>query len=543
MPLGPGATRRPNSWQIVRTPDLDEHKMEQYGDDRYTGMRDPGGSSKDGRLSMIAERVLGNALGSGVVELGSFIAGRMEVPSAPFFEVLDPATSRLIARVTEAGHEGVSRAAEAGEAVFESWRRMPPRDRAALVDRFADRIEAHADWLAQLDSVDTGNPLTAMRSDVAKGVRLMREAAGLALEMKGDTFPLPGVHFTRREPWGVVGRMITFNHPSMFTCARLGSALVAGNCVVLKPSELAPLSPLAIGELSAGLLPDGVVNVVAGGPATGEALVRHPSVVRLSFTGSTATALRIQAAAAASGRVKTLSFELGGKNAIIIFPDVDLDEAAAAVVRGMNFTRVQGQSCGSTSRLIVHESIADAVLARAAHRARGIRIGLPLDPDTEMGSMITQAARDRSLGEVEGGIQSGARLLTGGHAPDPPELAAGAFMEPTIIADVAPGSRLAMEEVFGPVLAATSFTTEEEAVALANGSRYGLTGAVWTQDIDRAFRIADRLEAGYVWINDVETRFPGVPFGGWRDSGVGMEHGLEEILSFTRLRAVNLRLR
>jgi acyl-CoA reductase-like NAD-dependent aldehyde dehydrogenase len=382
-----------------------------------------------------------------------------------------------------------------------------------------------------------------MRGDVMKGARLLADAAGLALEVKGDTFPLPGHHFTSREPWGVVGRMITFNHPAMFTCARLGSALIAGNCVVLKPSELAPLAPLAIAELTSGLFPDGVVSVVAGGPETGAALVSHPGVLRLSFTGSTATALRIQAAAAASGRIKTLSFELGGKNPIVVFPDVDLDEVAAAIVRGMNYTRVQGQSCGSTSRLVIHASVADDVLDRVATRVARIRIGSPLEPETEMGSMISVAARDRCLDAVATGTAGGAHLVTGGSAPDRADLARGAFIEPTVVDRVRPGTPLADEEIFGPVLSALRFEAEDEAVRLANDGRYGLTAAVWTQDVDRAFRVADRIEAGYIWINDVESRFPGVPFGGWKDSGVGVEHGLEEILSLTRIKAVNLRVR
>jgi acyl-CoA reductase-like NAD-dependent aldehyde dehydrogenase len=266
-------------------------------------------------------------------------------------------------------------------------------------------------------------------------------------------------------------------------------------------------------------------------------------VLRLSFTGSTATALRIQAAAAASGRMKTLSFELGGKNPIVVFPDVDLDEAAAAVVRGMNYTRVQGQSCGSTSRLVVHESIADAIIERAAALAEQIRIGMPRDPATEMGSMITKAARGRVLETVERATGDGARLVSGGSAPADDQFVNGAFLLPTIVDHVAPGSELANEECFGPVLAAMTFSSEDEAIALANSGHYGLTAAVWTQDIDRAFRVANALEAGYIWINDVETRFPAVPFGGWRDSGVGAEHGLDEVLSMTRVKAVNLRLR
>jgi acyl-CoA reductase-like NAD-dependent aldehyde dehydrogenase len=481
---------------------------------------------------------------AGLTVFSSFIDGRISGPTSDeTLDVVEPATSRLLGRLAEAGAAGVDAAVAAAERAFPAWRRTPARDRGALIQELGTRILAQADRLAELDARDTGNPITAMRADIAKGVRNMTDAAGLALEIKGSTFPLPGLHYTQREPWGVVGRMVTFNHPAMFTCARLGSALVAGNTVVLKASELAPLSALAIAELTAGLFPDGVVNVVSGGPATGNALVQHPAVLRLSFTGSTATALRIQAAAAASGRMKTLSFELGGKNPIVVFPDVDLEEAAAAVVRGMNYTRVQGQSCGSTSRLVIHASIADRVIERAAALAGRIHMGLPTDPASEMGSMISRAARGRVVEVVERATAAGAHLVTGGGPPDDEALAAGAFLAPTIIDHVAPGSELADEECFGPVLAAMTFETEDEAIALANAGRYGLTGAVWTQDIDRAFRVANALEAGYIWINDVETRFPAVPFGGWRDSGVGAEHGLEEILSMTRVKAVNLRVR
>jgi acyl-CoA reductase-like NAD-dependent aldehyde dehydrogenase len=226
-----------------------------------------------------------------------------------------------------------------------------------------------------------------------------------------------------------------------------------------------------------------------------------------------------------------------------VFPDVDVDEAASAIVRGMNYTRVQGQSCGSTSRLVVHQSIAEPVLERVAEGVGRIRIGMPLEPDTEMGSLISRQARDRCLAVVSDGAGAGARVRAGGRIPDRAELSAGAFMEPTVVDQVRPGSRLADEEIFGPVLTALTFDTEDEAVALANEGRYGLTAAIWTQDIDRAFRLVDRIEAGYVWVNDVETRFPAIQFGGWKDSGVGAEHGLEELLSFTRVKAVNVRVR
>ena len=494
---------------------------------------------------MIAEQLLETGVAPvGAPAFGSFINGVIGEPRTDGrIDVRDPATGTLIARIEDGGSAAVAAAVEVGATAFDEWRRVPARERGAVVGELARRIAADADRLARLDALDTGNPLAAMRADVAKGVRLMSDAAGLALEVKGQTFPLPGLHYTTREPWGVVGRMITFNHPVMFACARLGSALVAGNAVVLKPSELAPLATLALAELTAGLLPDGLVSVVVGGPATGDALVRHAAVQRLSFTGSTATALRIQAAAADSGRVKTITFELGGKNPIVVCPDVDLDEVAGAIVRGMNFTRVQGQSCGSTSRLVIHESIADDVLARVVDLAARIRIGMPTDAATEMGSMITRAARDRCIDIVADAATAGARILAGNTPPDDSALSAGAFLRPTVVDRVAPGSRLADEEIFGPVLAAMTWRTEAEALDLANAGRYGLTAAIWSQDVDRAFRLADGVEAGYLWINDVETRFPAVPFGGWGDSGVGSEHGLDEILSFTRLKAVNLRVR
>jgi acyl-CoA reductase-like NAD-dependent aldehyde dehydrogenase len=458
-------------------------------------------------------------------------------------DVVDPATGRLLAQIEDGGAAAVEDAVAAAEAARAAWAATPIRERAERIRSLADRVGRSAEDLARLDTLQTGNPITAMRADIAKGCHQLEDAAALALAMTGQVFPLPGLHYTTRAPWGVVGRMVTWNHPTMFACARLGSALVAGNCVVLKPSELAPLSALVLAEFARGILPEGVVSVVLGGPSSGEALVRHPAIQRISFTGSTVTALRIQATAAGSGRIKALTFELGGKNPLIVCPDVDLDEAATAAVRGMNFTRVQGQSCGATSRVLVHEAIAGPFVERIVDRVRRIRLGPPMAPDTEMGSMISRAARDRCLAAVEEAVARGATIVAGGTVPSGEVFEAGAYLEPTVLTNVAARSELAREEIFGPVLAISTWETEEEAIALANGTRYGLTAAVWTQDIDRALRIVEGLEAGYVWVNDVETRFPAVPFGGWRDSGLGLEHGLEEILSFTRLKAVNIRVR
>ncbi|MEA2520184.1 MAG: betaine-aldehyde dehydrogenase, partial [Chloroflexota bacterium] len=328
----------------------------------------------------------------------SWVNGRFEEPSGETLEVRDPATWNLIGLIDEAGEAGIDRAVKAGEAAFPAWSRLPARERAAIVEKLAAAIAARAEEIAQLDALDTGNPLVAMRNDINKGVHQMHEAAGLAFETKGETFPLPGLHYTTREPWGVVARMVTFNHPAMFTVSRIATALVAGNCVIIKPSELAPLSPLLIAEITAGIVPDGVINVVVGGPKTGAAIAAHRSLLRITFTGSTPTALRIAAAAAASGRIKSMTFELGGKNPIVVFPDVDIEETATAIVRGMNYARVQGQSCGATSRLIIHESIAERVLEQVVERTSRIRIGMPTDPTTEMGAMITRDARSRVVG-------------------------------------------------------------------------------------------------------------------------------------------------
>ncbi len=493
---------------------------------------------------MVVDDVLGSLDGEEPPVLSSYIRDGLRSSSkGPLIDVVDPAHGRIVARIEDGGPSAVEAAVAAAEAARVAWAATPIRERADRIRALADRIRTAADVLARLDTLDTGNPISAMRADIAKGSRQLEDAAALALAMSGQVFPLPGLHYTVREPWGIVGRMVTWNHPAMFACARLGPALVAGNTVILKPSELAPLSALAIGELTRGILPSGVVNVVVGGPATGEALVRHPAIRRISFTGSTSTALRIQATAAASGAIKALTFELGGKNPLIVCPDVDLDEVADAAVRGMNFTRVQGQSCGSTSRVLIHESIAEPFVQRVVDRVRRIRLGPPMAPDTEMGSMINQTARDRCLTAVAEAVAQGAIVVAGGQVPREEALEAGAYLAPTVLTNVDPGSALAREEIFGPVLAISSWHTEEEAIAWANGTRYGLTAAVWTQDIDRALRIVGRLEAGYVWVNDVETRFPTVPFGGWRDSGLGLEHGLEEILSFTRVKAVNIRLR
>lgn len=482
-------------------------------------------------------------VGAPVADVPMYHSGAVQAArSGATIEVVEPATGRLIARIPHADGTDLDLAVTRAEQAQREWARVPVPARADIVRRLADRVAENAERFGDLDARDNGSPWREMHADALKGVGALRYMAGLGMEMKGDTIPVRpnGLHMTTLEPWGVVARIIAFNHPALFACGRLAPALVAGNAVVLKPSELASLSALALAQLADDLLPSGLLSVLTGGPVLGQAIAAHPTLRRLSFTGSVATALKISAAAAGSGVVKTTTFELGGKNPIIVFPDADLEAAADAVVRGMNFTRVQGQSCGSTSRLIVHRSIAADVLDRVVELARAVRIGSPNDRTVDMGAMITTAARDRCLAFVERAVRDGARLVLGGTPPTDPQLQAGAFMLPTILTGVDPASELAQTEVFGPVLAVHEWDEVEQAIELANGVRYGLTASIWTRDISAALRTAGRVEAGYLWINDVETRYPAVPFGGWKDSGSGLEHGIEELISFTRTKAINV---
>ncbi len=435
-----------------------------------------------------------------------------------------PASGELLARVQTATVEHIGAAVDAAQKAQPEWAAAGVRERAAAVHELARRLEDQAERIALLDAKDTGSPVRAMRADVLKGASMLHLYAGLGLEMQGRTIPASptGLHLTFPEPWGVVGAITAYNHPILYACLRAGPVLIAGNALLLKPAEPAPLSSIALLGLSEDVLPQGILTVLPGGAETGRSLVTHPDVRRLSFTGSVSSGLDVQRAAAASGSIKSLTLELGG----------------------MNFTRVQGQSCGSTSRLLVHRLVHDDVVDEVVRTTASIRIGLPDDDDAEMGSLISPAHRDRVIGFIEEAQSAGASLLTGGgKPPDRPDLDGGAFLSPTVFDRVAEDSRLAGEEIFGPVLAILDWEDEDEAVRMANATQYGLTASVWTRNIDRAFRVARRLEAGYVWINDVETRYPGVPFGGWKQSGIGTEQGLsEEILSFTRNKSLNLRV-
>lgn len=457
-----------------------------------------------------------------------------------WIESHDPATLEPTGRVPAATANDVDRAVRAAAQAQLAWAKKSVWERAVILRGLAAAIRARGAEILALEARDTGNTLAKLQADVQIAAGYLEYFAGLGSELKGETVPASaqGLHFTLREPYGVVARIVPFNHPFMFAAAHLAAPLMAGNAVVVKTPETSPLTGSLLGELCRDNLPKGLVNIVHGfGAPAGDALVRHPLVRRIGFTGSVATGLAIQRAAA-SAAVKHVTLELGGKNPFIVFPDADLDRVIDMAVAGMNFSWA-GQSCGSTSRLLLHESIHDRVVSGVAARMAALRLGSPLDLASEMGPVNSARQHARVMGFIDGARAEGARLVTGGRRPPGEPFSKGYWVEPTLLADVQPTMRIAREEIFGPVVCALRWRTEEEAVALANDSDYGLTAAVWTRDLPVALRMLRSLQAGTVWINMAGQHFVGTPFGGWKDSGLGGEECLEELLSYSQVKAVH----
>ncbi|HWH81641.1 MAG TPA: aldehyde dehydrogenase family protein [Burkholderiaceae bacterium] len=462
-----------------------------------------------------------------------YYGGAWHRPAGGHGETFNPATGESLGRCADANADDVDAAVRAAEAGFAQWSRMKPLDRAALMRQFAAKIRAHADEFALLDALNCGNPRHEMRGDALVAAGSIDYCAGLVTEIKGETIPMGDevVNLSRREPYGVVARIVAYNHPLMFVAGKLGPPLAAGNAVIVKPPVQAPLSAYRLMELCDGILPPGVVNVVSAGREGSAALVAHPRVPRLSLIGSVPTGRAV--ARAAADRLKHVTLELGGKNACVIYPDADLERAAAGAVAGMNFTWC-GQSCGSTSRLFLHESIHDRVMASVLRQVAHFRPGLPTDPATTMGAIISQAQLDKILGYIEIGKAEGAVLACGGGRPSDPALARGFFVEPTIFTGVTQGMRIANEEIFGPVLCVLRWRDEEELFKQVNAVEYGLTASIWTSSLAHAHRAAARIEAGFVWVNHVGSHFRGASFGGYKQSGIGREEGLDELYSFTQ---------
>lgn len=454
-------------------------------------------------------------------------------------EAENPADGSPLGRVAVSGKDDVDAAVHAAMRAAPAWAARPWTERAAALRGIATRLRGDCGRLARIDTLDSGNPIAGSTSDVEVAAAALEHFAGLGGESGGQTVPgdVGSLTFTERTPYGVVGRITAYNHPLMFVAQGVAAALVSGNTVVVKPAEPTVLSSLEFAELSAGLLPAGVLNVVPGPGSVGARLVAHPDVPRIAFTGSVGTGRRILAGAAE--HIKRVSLELGGKNPVLVFPDVPPAAAADAVMRGMNFTRTNGQSCMSTSRVLVHESIRAEVVGILAEQMASLRVGPPIDPAMDVGPMAFREHLDRVMGHIRTATDEGARLVIGGRRP--PGLEVGHYVEPTLFDDVHPSMAIACDEVFGPVVAVLSWSNEAEAIALANDTPYGLTANVITQDLGAALRASRALRAGIVWVNGPSPLPPGTPFGGVKASGIGREHGMEELLSYMEEKSVVVR--
>ena len=473
---------------------------------------------------------------------GAYYGGKWHEPKGGrSIEQTNPGTGDSLGKAADCGSDDIDAAVAAAKAAYKDWRRVPPLERAKMLKEVARVLRENAGELAMIDSADCGNPIAEMIMDATIAAAQIDFFAGLVTEMKGASIPMgpDRINFSVREPLGVVGRIVPFNHPFMFIAGKSAAPLAAGNTIVMKPPEQAPLSSLRLAELIDGLLPPGVFNLVPGGKEAGAALASHKDVAKIALIGSVPTGKAVMRAAADT--LKGVLLELGGKNALIAYADADPDAVAAGLVGGMNFTWC-GQSCGSTSRAFIHEKIHDAVLERVKVRVKHWKPGVPTDPATTMGAIINKTQFDRVMMYIDSAKSEGARLINGGGRPADPALAKGLYIEPTIFADVKPSMRIFKEEIFGPVVGVVKWSDEATMFEQVNSVEYGLTASIWTNDLTTAHRAAATVEAGFVWINDISKHFLGTPFGGFKQSGIGREECLEELLSFTQEKNININL-
>lgn len=472
---------------------------------------------------------------------GLYIDGRFtDSEAAGRLPVINPATREQWASIADATSADVDRALAAARRAFDGpWAQVSPASRGRLLLRLADAIESRADELAALEVRDNGKLLREMRAQLRALPSWYRYFAGLADKIHGDTVPMERrslVNFTYREPLGVIAMITAWNSPLLLLGYKMAAALAAGNTIVVKPSEHASVSTLEFAHCveEAGF-PAGVFNVVTGlGRTAGDALVRHRDVDRVSFTGSGAAGAAVASAAVA--HFASVGLELGGKSPNIVFEDAPLEAAVSGLLSGI--FAAAGQTCIAGSRALVHRRVYDEVQARLRDRARRIVLGDPMQPDVEMGPLANEPQFDKVREYVRIAKSDGAKLLTGGTEPADEQLRRGFYFEPTVFADVHNQMRIAREEVFGPVLSVIPFETEDEALAIANDTEYGLGAGVWTTDLGRAHRMARALKAGSVWVNTYRAVAPNMPFGGYKASGIGRENGLDAIHDYTQLKGV-----
>jgi acyl-CoA reductase-like NAD-dependent aldehyde dehydrogenase len=469
-------------------------------------------------------------------EYGLFIGGQLvESQSGEIRELREPATGEPLARAAMAGTQDVDCAvAAAREALGGPWGKTPANERSRLLHALADAMQANRKELAELEARNVGKAISSVKAELAQGIENFRFYASAIASIRGETRPFGGslLYYSLREPVGVVGQIVPWNYPLMMTTWKLAPALAAGCTIVLKPDSLTPLSALRLGELASEAgIPEGVINVVPGpGPTTGAHLVRHPDVDKVAFTGSTQTGGEIMRLC--SERVKRVSLELGGKSPNLVFADANLADAIPSSVWSIYYSA--GQSCEARSRLLVEQSVYDDFVSQFAEKTRALKVGDPLDPETQVGSLISTEHRDKVHAFVETGREEGAEVVTGGE----PEDGKGAFYPPTVLANVDNRMVVAQEEIFGPVVTIIPFEDERDAIRIANDSKYGLFATVWTGDPARGHRLATRIKSGEIGINMPYTAFPGIPFGGYKQSGFGRELGLETLDLYLETKSV-----
>lgn len=469
---------------------------------------------------------------------GNLAAGAWRTGGGASRRIIAPATGATLAELHDASAQDLNDGVEAAARAQSEWAAQGPAIRGKLLRQAAARLREHEDELALIDALDCGNPVKGMRFDINLGATLMEFFAGLTTELKGETIPQVNgkLTFVTREPLGVVARLVPFNHPFMFAAAKIAAPLASGNAVILKPSEETPLSALRMAEIISDLFPAGLLSVLTGGADLGAAICAHPGIAAVGLIGSVSTGRAVLKGGADT--LKRTQLELGGKNALVICEDADIERAVAGAVKGMNLGWTAGQSCGSTSRVLVHEAHYDSVVAAIAEAFERIRLGDPTDESTEMGALSTRAQYEKTLGFIARAQASGARIAAGSDRSDVPDT--GFLVRPTLVCDVGPDAEIAREEVFGPVLTVLKWRDEDQMLSIVNGLDVGLTASIWTRDLNTAMRLIRRIQAGYVWVNDASDHYLGAPFGGVKQSGLGREECLEEMFAYTEAKTVTL---
>ena len=469
---------------------------------------------------------------------GTYVNGQwMNNPNT--YEVINPSNGEKLCDVPISDNEELELAVQSAAKAQKIWEKKSLNQRVDALLKLCSRIEERAEEFALIDSYDAGNALTGMRKDVTMSIENIKYFCGLVREVKGETFSMEPKHlnFTRYQPYGVVLKINPFNHPFRFCVEKIAAPLLMGNSLVIKNSEQAPISPLKWCELLKDIFPDGLINVVTGGPEGGSFLVKHPLIKRIGVISSVNTGIAVNKDAAPY--LKNVSLELGGKNPLMVFDDADPEFAADLAIKGMNLSR-QGQSCSSTSRVLVHKSLKEDFVKHLVEKAKKIPVGLPWIETNEIGPIVSKRQFDKVMEYIETGKKEGAKLVLGGDNPQDPELKNGFFINPTIFTDVKPDMTIAKEEIFGPVISVLTWESYEELIEIANSTLYGLTAMIATNSLSNAMKTAEDIEAGYVWVNTF-GRYSGAPYGGWKLSGLGVEECFDEMKSYAKLKNINMK--